>query len=317
MSERELTALLLNLGVAIRDQLRADRLAIAHASRVVETGGADTIFGLDRHVEPLMLTEIEAWPKHMLPVGLFAEGLSTAPLIVGGNMNSEPKYWLLIDPVDGTRGLMYEKRSAYFLAAAAPGSCANPRLSDCVTSVAVEIAPPKAGYADIFAWTAGENVRAERRSLVDGALMSTDLVRPSTAEGLSDAFGTVVAFFPMGKSVAAELAEQIAAANNALIFEDQYISSGGQMIELLTGHDRFIVDIRPLLSRERSACCHPYDLALAPLAKAAGVILCAPDGGELDAPFDLNLDVGWCGYANAAIKEMVHPIVERFAVGRT
>ena len=44
----------------------------------------------------------------------------------------------------------------------------------------------------------------------------------------------------------------------AQLFEDQYISSGGQLYELMSGHDRFVADLRPLVrasGRARAAPC--------------------------------------------------------------
>ena len=53
----------------------------------------------------------------------------------------------------------------------------------------------------------------------------------------------------------AEIDEEIVRAalgkpreGKAQCFEDQYISTGGQLYELMAGHDRFIADIRPLMS---------------------------------------------------------------------
>jgi len=50
-------------------------------------------------------------------------------------------------------------------------------------------------------------------------------------------------------------------------FEDQYLSTGGQLYELIMGHDRFQADLRPLLRSILKArglqigiVCHPYDL---------------------------------------------------------
>ena len=40
-----------------------------------------------------------------------------------------------------------------------------------------------------------------------------------------------------------------ARAGKAHCFEDQYASTGGQLYELMAGHDRFIADLRPLLGR--------------------------------------------------------------------
>ena len=196
----------------------------------------------------------------------------------------------------------------------------GPRLSDSVASVGVELPTSKAGWADIFFWSNGEPVVAIRESLLDGSREPLYEARPSAATDLRNAFGSVVALFPEGKQKAAAIAEAIARGsdqpNHAVqIFDDQYISTGGQMIELLTGRDRFIADLRPLLlPADRSPdnpCCHPYDLALAPLADAAGVVLRTPQGDALDTDFGLDLDVAWCGYANHAIRQKVEPIIVR------
>ena len=158
---------------------------------------------------------------------------------------------------------------------------------------------------------------AIRENLRDGSRQALPTPRRSQATGLANAFGSVVAFFPEGKQKTAAIAEAIGGEsdllNSAQIFDDQYISTGGQMIELLTGRDRFVADLRPLLhpTDPSGLCCHPYDLALAPLAKAAGAILCTPEGCVLDAPFALDNNIAWCGYANDAIRQKVEPIIVR------
>ena len=56
----------------------------------------------------------------------------------------------------------------------------------------------------------------------------------------------------VGDGLAAEVEEALFAAvmgdppgGAPVIFDDQYISSGGQLYELLSGHDRFVADLRP------------------------------------------------------------------------
>ena len=56
--------------------------------------------------------------------------------------------------------------------------------------------------------------------------------------------------------------------------------TGGQLYELIAGHDRFVADIRPLmdacLARSGQAlgiCCHPYDLCTELIARELGVIV--------------------------------------------
>jgi hypothetical protein len=58
------------------------------------------------------------------------------------------------------------------------------------------------------------------------------------------------------------------------LLEDQYLSSGGQLYELISGRDRFIADLRPLmeplLNRRGlmlGICAHPYDLCTELIAR--------------------------------------------------
>ena len=101
------------------------------------------------------------------------------------------------------------------------------------------------------------------------------------------------------------------------IFDDQYIATGGQMAELIRGHDRFCCDVRPLTDEiaqshgfPPSTVCHPYDMAGMLVAEQAGVIVCDPRGSSLDAPFDVTTPIGWCGYANRQLYRTISRIVD-------
>jgi hypothetical protein len=103
----------------------------------------------------------------------------------------------------------------------------------------------------------------------------------------------------------------------AACFEDQYASTGGQLYELMAGHDRFIADLRPLMQPTvasrglpRTLCCHPYDVCAALIAEEIGVVVTGADGGALDAPFDIESDVAWVGYANERIRASVEPALQ-------
>lgn len=304
---------LVKLGLQVRRRLRRSKLDDEAGRAVVGMVGGDTIFGIDQAVEATIIRAIERWPRALLPIGLIMEGVEPSPMILGGEALQDPRFWLIIDPIDGTRGLMYDKRSAMFLAAAACGSLPRPKLSDAIASVGVELPTSKQGFADILTWSVDRTVKVSRQDLRTGVASSV-AARPSSARTLDQGFGCVAAFFPEGKAQAARLAEAIAQPNGAerpaQVFDDQYMSSGGQMVELVLGRDRFIVDLRPHFSHGQ--CAHPYDLALAPLAKAAGVVLHGADQQPLDAPFDLTTPVAWCGYANAHIEDRVAPHVLAF-----
>jgi hypothetical protein len=150
-------------------------------------------------------------------------------------------------------------------------------------------------------------------------------LRPSAADTITHGFATIVRFFPGAGELFGALDDEViaalggpAAAGKARSFEDQYASTGGQLYELMAGHDRFIADLRPLLQPQRFVsgqppvlCCHPYDLCTALIAETLGVVLTAADGSPLDVPFDVASDVAWVGYANAGLRAAVEPVLQR------
>ena len=137
--------------------------------------------------------------------------------------------------------------------------------------------------------------------------------RPSRAKNLAHGFASFAKFFPPGKTWLAEREGRLFRALDAgdEVFDDQYLSSGGQIHELLTGRDRFIADLRPLAFaalRARSAlACHPYDICTAMIAQELGCVISAPDGKPLSAPLDTITPVAWVGYANAKLARWIGP----------
>jgi hypothetical protein len=146
-------------------------------------------------------------------------------------------------------------------------------------------------------------------------------VGPTRRTDLSNGFLSVVACFPGTRRLAADLAERIAETTGNItstpeLFDDQYISTGGQMVQLMTGRDRCVIDLRPLFNRilgraehDRFIETHPYDMAGLLAAQRSGAIFTDGLGRSVDAPFDVTTGVHWCGYANAGIRALVEPIV--------
>lgn len=162
-----------------------------------------------------------------------------------------------------------------------------------------------------------------RRSLIgETGEMAFD-VQPYQGESIRGGFAQLVRFFPGGRKETAALEDALwerlfpdAAEGEILGFEDQYISTGGQWVELLTGRDRFCADLRPVLfdakiyvGRRRGFTCHPYDMAGLLILEESGVILTDPKGEALDAPFDTLSECAWLGYANQKIREEVEPVL--------
>lgn len=322
-SAERLASHLLVLGLKIREHIIRGRDVDLDRHAVAETAG-DTIFAIDRRVEPLILDAMAALPADLLPILVVCEGLGEDGRRRFGPAIGPILYRILIDPIDGTRSLMYDKRSAWFLAVAAPDRGEGTRLSDAVASVMVELPTSKQGLADHFLISGGA-VEGVRQSLTGGAGKQL-IARPSSEPNLRHGFGQVASFFPGTKTLAAELMERIATAtlgtlsiSEASIFDDQYICTGGQLVELMTGRDRFCCDLRPIFyeilqqrggGNPQGLCCHPYDMAGLPIALGAGVLVTDGFGKSLDAPFDVETPVHWCGYANAALRATIEPVIQ-------
>jgi hypothetical protein len=251
------------------------------------------------------------------PVLLVAEGLPGGDVVVPDGADRKNVRWVIIvDPIDGTRGLMYQKRPAWILTGAArgPGPCT---LADIELAVQTEIPLVKQHLSDEL-WA----IRGQGASAVRVNRLTRDIVpltfQPSTATTLAHGFAMISRFFPGSRAELAAIDDEVVAAvmgppqpGKAQLFEDQYISSGGQLYELMVGHDRFVADLRPLFERRRQGgaalCCHPYDLCTELIAREVGVLVTDEQGSRLSAPLDVTSDVGWIGYANAALKALIEP----------
>jgi fructose-1,6-bisphosphatase/inositol monophosphatase family enzyme len=308
--------LLCRLQDAIRSSVRtAQQRGSRRMARVAAITSADTIYAIDKVGEKAVLAWFEAhWPKRW-PVELVMEGLEEkhgAVTMPRSTPVARTLFKCILDPIDGTRGLMYDKRSAWSLAALAPQRGARTNLSDIVIAVMTELPTAKQGRADQLSVVRGGRVRAERIDLRT-ARRAKFKPRPSQARTLAGGFASFAKFFPPGKAWLTEREVRLwrRLGDGMEIFDDQYLSSGGQVYELLMGHDRFIADLRPLAFarlRVRAAlACHPYDICTALIAQELGCVITAPDGKPLRTPLDTTTRVAWVGYANPALARRIRP----------
>jgi len=313
-----LTALLARLQNEIQRRVMASRRRGAKMSRVAGVTSADTIYAVDKVGERVVLAWFARhWPKSE-PVELVMEGLENHGAVVfpRGTPVARTKWKCILDPIDGTRGLMYDKRSAWSLAALAPQRGSRTNLRDIVAAVMTELPTNKAGLADQLSAVKGGGVRAKRVDLRTGRAKRFT-PRPSQAMTLAHGFASFAKFFPAAKTWIAAREEKFLRAVGAGpdVFDDQYLSSGGQLYELLMGRDRFVADIRPLAfkaTKARGALpCHAYDVCCALIAQEAGCVIKSPDGTPLRAPLDTTTPVAWVGYANRALAHRLRPALRR------
>ena len=258
---------------------------------------ADTIYAIDRVADD---TLVDWFEQHWPDVELVSEGLDE-PVVLG----SDPTWTVIVDSIDGTRGLMYDKRPAWCLAAAAPRGGS---LRDVVAAAMTELPTVKQGAADQLSGVRGGGVVAERVWLHDGSRDPLK-VQPSSSTDLEHGFAGFAKFFVPGKVVLAELEAALFHRIGATtVFDDEYISSGGQLHELLTGRDRFVADLRPLVVPGALAA-HPYDVCTSLLLEEAGGVVTDLHGEPLDAPLDNTSPVAWAGYANATLAARIGPVL--------
>lgn len=318
-------ALLCGLGDAIRDAVIAGRArqTIEQLSAVAHESAADTIYAIDKLSEAAILEWFGAhWPADE-PVELIFEGIDEAhPPCFPANVDAlDTKWKCIIDPIDGTRGLMVDKRSAWALAGLAPQLGTATSLSDIRVAAMTEIPTTKQWRADQISAIAGRGVVAESVNVLDGSRAPLEL-RPSRATDFRHGFASMAKFFPEGRTLIAQIEEQVwdelvglGNHTSPILFDDQYISTGGQFYEILAGHDRFIGDIRPLIHRvldlDSPIVCHPYDCAAALVLTEAGAIYESPFGGFPDAPLDTTSPVSWLVYANPVLADKLRPVLHK------
>jgi fructose-1,6-bisphosphatase/inositol monophosphatase family enzyme len=290
-------------------------------SQVLEDGAGDTIYFVDRISESMLVDLFEQEIARKFPIILIAEGLPDGKVLLPRGINEAQAVWRFIaDPIDGTRSLMYQKRSAWILTGAAPNRGENTSLADIEFAVQTELPLIKQHLCDTLWATRGAGAKAERFNRLTGEKQSF-VPFPSRAAELSHGFSSVTRFFSGGRDILAAIDDEIShaalgkgRAGKAYSFEDQYLSTGGQLYELMMGHDRFLADLRPLLRpilKERGLpnglCCHPYDLCTELIAREAGVLITDETGSSLRSPLNVEADISWTGYANKHIRSMIEP----------
>ena len=139
------------------------------------------------------------------------------------------------------------------------------------------------------------------------------LPRPSRATTIAQGYRNISRFFPGYRAELAVIDDELVLQTlgpvqpgKPQLFEGLYISTGGQLYELMMEHDRLMVDMR-LRGWTESAglCCHPYDLCTELILREAGGIVMGEHRPPLSAPLDVTIGLSWIGFPNATIYEQV------------
>ena len=302
-----------------------ERSAVEDMAAVAEEAAEDTIFVVDRVSEERLLDGVSRQIACHTPVVLIAEGLAGGQVVLPqGCTEDEARWRIIVDPIDGTRGLMYQKRSGWILTGVAPNKGPKTDLMDIELAVQTEIPLVKQHLMDVLWAVKGQGAQAERVNRLDGSRQSLPM-QPSRADTIANGFVSVARFFPGAGvelvGIEEAMVRQVLGpvqAGKAHCFEDQYICSGGQLYELIVGRDRLVADLRPLveplLAQRGEAlglCSHPYDLCTELIARQVGVEVTDASGGQLQASLSVDADVAWIGYANLAVRRQAEPALQK------
>ena len=323
---RDLLSPIRNLHRLIRDRVVAEceRHSLEDVSAISREVEGDTIYAVDQVTEELLIDFFDKEIAATTPILLIVEGLQDGKIMLPRGLSEDNAEWrIIVDPIDGTREIMYQKRSAWVLTGVAPNRGSETGLHDIQLAVQTEIPTIKQHLCDELWAIRGEGAHAERFNRLTGEKSSLQL-SPSKSKTIAHGFAMIARFFPGAREELAAIDEEIilevlgpVKPGKAHCFEDQYLSTGGQLYELVSGHDRFVADLRPMMENVLAKrgltlgiCCHPYDLCTELIARELGVIVTDLSGGQLTAPLNVEHDVGWIGYANQDIRSQVEQALQ-------
>src|SRR3954468_19309869 len=156
---------LLELQRAVRDVIVRSRAKTVGLHEVTRSSSADTIYRIDAEVDPILEAFCEEWGK-TTPLVLIAEGLEDEDgrevehrVFPRGVREQDAAIRVIVDPIDGTRGGMYDKRAAWALAGVAPHRGAAPRLRDIEAAAMTELPTSKMGSGDVLWAVKGRGAR--------------------------------------------------------------------------------------------------------------------------------------------------------------
>ena len=319
------------------DTLRSEaRAAVALAveqgdldlvARAVRQGAGDVTYAVDARVEAAierwleacattrslsLLTEDTGW-RHMGPDG--RGGVRALPDFDHGG----PR--IALDPIDGTRNLMCDLRSAWTVVSFAPPGPAAPRLRDVSFGMVSEIPDSRGGRFRRLTAQSGGGCALEERELLDRALVRARTLTPGKDARVDHGYFPIFRYSPDQRpalaAIEADFTERLRVHEGAKLrhfFDDQYISNAGQLFLLSIGTYRMIADVRGWLAARlgrTTVNSHPYDVAGAILcARAAGCVVEGPLGTELDFELDVTTPVDFIGFTNPATAARIRPHLE-------
>ena len=224
------------------------------ASRPGAWGAGDLSYALDEGPER-RLGDFARELAADQPVTLVAEGPGLQRL---DGPSGRPALRVLIDPVDGTRPLMQDMRSAWALTGIARETDGGARLSDIEIAVQTELPTTSAAVYHVLVAVKGRGATLARHDVRSGTELERGPLRVSDALPLDNGTFAFTRYLPVERPLVAALEraclEGLVEAHGLsprLIYDDQYLCTSGQLFLVATGRYRLLADLRGWLRRVR------------------------------------------------------------------
>ena len=163
---RELLGPIRRIHERVRDAVVAEceKAAVSNSLKSQTTSLGDTIYAIDRVSEELWKELFEHEVAIDAPLVLVAEGIEGGELVLPRGTGESDAVWrVVVDPIDGTRGVAYQKRSAWVLTGVAKNRGAETNLQDIELAIQTEIPLVKQHLSDTL-WVSSWG-RRKRRTL--------------------------------------------------------------------------------------------------------------------------------------------------------
>lgn len=242
------------------------------------------------------------------PATASSAGVANMPSCEGGAVHDVAPVLALVDPVDGTRPLMQELRSAWVLTGLAPDGGAATRLSHIEIAVQTELPLSTAAVYHVLTARRGQGATIARHDVRTGECLASQTLRVAEQQPLDNGTFSFTRYLPVERTLVADLErrflEQAIAThelNPRLIYDDQYLCSAGQLFLVTTGRYRMLADLRAWLGAQHGLAnftAKPYDLSALLIYQEAGVRVLDAKGEPLDAPCDTETPLDVVAFGN-------------------
>ena len=313
--EEKLRSICFKMYVSALKKLRDLQKSIANLSAVKEENSNDFAYAIDVIMDQVYKPYVDDLYKRNEQINILSEHYSYP-------IRDNAEYFVLIDPVDGSRELMRDERAAWLIFAYGKWKGKETKLKDIQGVILGRLPPSREHiYEFILASETTEPLvyKFDLTTLRGRNIENLEEweVEELKNRGLNDIDHSHICFvapFPPYKHVA-EIADNFwNAVGNKVIFNEQYLTTAGQMLAMLEGKISLIVDIRKIIKNRYGVdmlCAHPYDVPAAYILKKLGAIVTGKDMKEesfWNQPLiPLNTDMEFIAFPN---KEMFNKYAE-------